>query len=147
MKAYPFIIVRDQSYPSGYANGYVAIDSIHPLFEKNYSDMVEVGDVDSIPYNGNVFGLFINGLKPDKKENELSLDMVVNVHCGLTFSDKFSRFNGRRLEWIGEVPENTDNLWVFGFDTAHAGDDLITWPREKCIEETLKLQSIMENWK
>ena len=60
MKTYAFIIKRDQHYPAGYANGYVAVVNTHPLYGKKYSDMVEVEDIDSVPYNGNVFGLLIN---------------------------------------------------------------------------------------
>ena len=31
------------------------------------------------------------------------------------------------------------NGWSFGFDTAHYADNLINWPKEKVIEETLRL--------
>lgn len=149
MKTYSFIIKRNQNqtYVAGYANGYVAIDNTHPLFGKQYSDMVEVEDVNNIPFNGNFIGMFITACSSDRKENELSLDMVIDVHGGLTFSKNITSLLKQDIEWLSNETGDDLNLWVFGFDTAHSGDDLESWPREKCIEETLKLQSILENWK
>lgn len=47
----------------------------------------------------------------------------VNVHGGLTFSDKCSP-NGTEERSICHVPEpgESDNVWWFGFDTAHCWD-------------------------
>jgi hypothetical protein len=148
MKTYAFIIKRDQSiYPSGYANGYVAITKEHPLYKKNYSDLVTVESIDDVPYNGNILGALVNSFNADRKENEIPLDLAIDVHCGLTLSDKFERLANQLIEWLDEEPTAKNYLWVFGFDTAHSGDSLATWPKEKVIEETLKLQSILENWK
>ena len=147
MKTYSFIIKRDQSYPAGYANGYVAVDNSHPLFGKKYSDMIEVEDVDDVPFNGNYIGMFITACNSDRKENELSLDMAINVHGGLTFSKNITTLLKQDIEWLSDKTGDDLNLWVFGFDTAHCDDDLESWSKEKCIDETLKLQSILENWK
>jgi hypothetical protein len=157
MKTYSFIIKRNQSsYPSGYANGYVIVDNSHSLFGKKYSDMIEVENIDDMPFNGNFIGMFITACNSERKENELSLDMAIDVHGGLTLSDYFTRLTKQDIEWLN-VPKKIQNAfkhigdskdyWIFGFDTAHCNDDLESWPREKCIEETLKLQSILEDWK
>lgn len=48
-------------------------------------------------------------------------DIPVNVHGSLTYS------------------EQEGDYWVIGFDTAHFGDTLEKWPREKVLEETERL--------
>jgi len=62
-------------------------------------------------------------------------DIDVDVHGGLTFSER-----AVNLEW-----EETKNLkpddWIVGFDTAHYGDSLETWPKERVIEETEHLRN------
>lgn len=47
----------------------------------------------------------------------------VNVHGGLTFSDKCSP-NGKEERSICHVPDpgESDNVWWFGFDTSHCWD-------------------------
>ena len=99
----------------GYANGYVAIPTDHPLYGKSYDAAYEAG---------------------------------ITAHGGLTYSDSIvnvlSNFDLQGVDWLdGEVPEE---YWVFGFDTMHWEDTLNNWPRERCIEETNKLKSILENY-
>jgi len=51
----------------------------------------------------------------------------ISVHGGLTYSD------------FGDGDNAPKDWWVFGFDTAHFGDYIDTWPKERVIEETKKL--------
>ena len=80
-----------------------------------------------------------------------------NVHGGITFSepviypDKMHGI-GIRKEFIGKrnlileeaefITENTeigDDWWIFGFDTAHWGDNKYNWDKQAVIEETLSM--------
>ena len=79
------------------------------------------------------------GLSHDKVE------VLFNVHGGLTFSDFMGIVNDERwsLEFLGDYGEIPDNWWVFGFDTQHYGDDNLD--RNYCVAETLKLKKQLEN--
>lgn len=69
----------------------------------------------------------------------------VEVHWGLTFGEKVTP--GMASTW--NIPEDTIGMWCFGFDTAHYGDSLAKWPKEKVEEETARLlqQFIdLEHW-
>lgn len=67
----------------GHRNGYVAVLGNSPLFRKPYSE----------------------------GEDENSVDMNVNAHCGLTYS-------GFLTGWV----VGADNPWYFGFDCNHSCD-------------------------
>src|SRR5882757_3542551 len=70
---------------SGCWCGYVAIEPSHPLYGKDYHDKVLVPDLNKVKFNGNVIGAFILG---DETElGILSIDMAIDVHCGLTFAE------------------------------------------------------------
>lgn len=70
----------------------------------------------------------------------------IDVHGGLTFSGP----SNTCLRWNDtEVIDNkTSSIptdwWVFGFDTMHGNDYLKDWPRERCIEETLRMKKQLE---
>lgn len=82
----------------GWGNGYVAVDSNHPLYGKHYDDLrCEV------------------------------------AHGGLTYSGP--------SESINRTPE-FEGLWVFGFDTAHYGDN-----KENCHEGRVReLTEELRKW-
>lgn len=71
-------------------------------------------------------------------------DVPVEVHGGLTYGTVAgcsAVLDGAEFLEGDHIPEN----WtVFGFDTCHYDDSLASWPRERCIEETLKLQRRIE---
>ena len=98
----------------GYANGYVAVPPEHPY----------------------------HGVSYDK--------MLVDVHGALTFDASAKEINSsinpnwEKIEFIGDETELPDDYWVFGFDTLHCHDTIHTWPRERCVEETLKLNDQLE---
>jgi hypothetical protein len=56
-------------------------------------------------------------------------DIPLNVHGGLTFSEIISD---------NDVDGWPEGHWI-GFDTAHYGDDILKWPKEKVLEETKDL--------
>ena len=68
------------------------------------------------------------------------INKEVNVHGGLTFSEYMSH------EWLRTMgfEKEYHGMWCVGFDTAHYGDSLNRWPKEKVEEETenLRLQLI-----
>lgn len=98
----------------GYANGYVAIPPEHPYHGVDYNKI------------------------------------LVDVHGGLTFDSEMGRINKCNLQpgWNIEILEGEtsipDDWWVFGFDTLHCDDSLERWPKERCIEETLRLKKQLE---
>ena len=71
-------------------------------------------------------------------------DISVNVHGGLTFSERFDSENF--LEWIKDLDFHGDvtlenyqkfeGYWMIGFDTAHYGDDLISCSEHYVVNET-----------
>lgn len=98
----------------GYANGYVAVPPEHPYHGKNYDDV------------------------------------PVEIHGGLTFDSDAASINlsttgnWSNLEFLGEETSLPDDYWVFGFDTLHCDDNITNWPRERCVEETLRLKEQLE---
>lgn len=98
----------------GYANGYVAVPPEHPYYGKDY---------DNVP---------------------------VEIHGGLTFDSDAASINlsttgnWDNLEFLGEETSLPNDFWVFGFDTLHCDDNITNWPRERCVEETLRLKEQLE---
>lgn len=95
---------------------------------------------------------YANGYVAIPKEHPLynvSYDDVdIDIHGGLTFaemSDSVNKvFEQDKIEYLdGELP---NGYWVFGFDTMHWGDNISTRPREWCVNETIELKRILENW-
>jgi hypothetical protein len=62
-----------------------------------------------------------------KGENSLSVNGKIKVHGGLTYAQH------------GDGDYAPKNWWVFGFDTSHYTDNLENWPKERVIEETIRL--------
>ena len=79
------------------------------------------------------------------------------VHGGITFSEPAiypNVMNGRKIneKYVGKrnailekaefITENTEvgeDWWIFGFDTAHWGDNKYNWDKQAVIEETLSM--------
>ena len=61
------------------------------------------------------------------EENQITRGPL-NVHGGITAE--------RKVNKDGWIP---DSHWEFGFDTAHSGDTLETWPKERVELETKEL--------
>ena len=96
---------------------------------------------------------------PESKYHGKSWDEMedFNVHGGITFSEPAiypDELNGRKIneKYIGKkncilteaefITENTeigDDWWIFGFDTAHWGDNKYDWDRKAVTEETLSM--------
>lgn len=62
-------------------------------------------------------------------------DVSIDVHWGLTYSGNASDLRQGGIVW---------DYRILGFDTAHADDDLHTRPRQKVVEETLRLKTIVD---
>ena len=99
------------AFDFGWGNGYVLLPLNHPLYGVDY--------------------------------NVLN----VNVHGGLTFGEKFEANNFplwvRDSEIDGDVTmencQQFDGYWMFGFDTSHYGDTLITCPKNYVMRDTKEL--------
>lgn len=96
---------------TGSLNGYVAVPEEHALFGKNYSDKIKLEKQPE--FNGNYIGLFCAACNDDHKDNLFSIDLALNVHGGITYSDNE----------LAEIEKDLfGELWWFGFDTMHNGD-------------------------
>jgi len=125
----------------GHYNGYVAIDRSHKFFGKSYDDYVKVDNAGEVKGNGNSLGVFLLDEKKFKN-NELTIDLVINVHGGITYSEK-----GDSQSVIGKAfNESIDGMWVFGFDTAHFGDTIKEWTEEKTAKEIDKLYNELKKF-
>lgn len=96
---------------------------------------------------------------PESKYHGRSIEDMEDfeVHGGITFSEPATYpdvMNGMKIkeEYIGKrneifrnaefITDNTeigDDWWIFGFDTAHWGDNKYNWDRQAVIEETLSM--------
>lgn len=99
------------SYDCGWGNGYILIPEYHPFYGKHYDDI------------------------------------DINIHGGLTYSNKFESDNFfnwiKNLEIDGDITLNNykefDGYWMFGFDTAHSGDNVFNCSKQYVINETENL--------
>jgi hypothetical protein len=100
---------------SGALCGYVGVSDSHPLYGKDYGHEVKPTeeqmsrkvDIDNV----SVISLFCAALSESDPANGARLDILIDVHGGMTYADK-GRAN------LGENPKR----WYFGFDCAHSGD-------------------------
>jgi hypothetical protein len=80
----PCLIVRNHS---GAWCGYVGIGEGHPFYGKSYGDRIPVPDRDAVAISEKTspIALFCEALRED--DGCVSLDMVCDVHGGITFAD------------------------------------------------------------
>ena len=96
---------------------------------------------------------------PENKYHGKSWDEMEDfyVHGGVTFSEPAicpNEMHGRKVneKYVGKknpilmdaefITENTeigDDWWIFGFDTAHCGDNKHNWNRQAVVDETLSM--------
>jgi len=98
----------------GWGNGYVLLPKNHPLYGEDY-DAVSVNTID--------------------------------IHGGLTYGCEFD--SNHFIKWInsreidGDVTMNNyqkfNGYWMFGFDTSHLGDSLLTCPKSYVMSQTINL--------
>lgn len=60
-------------------------------------------------------------------------EIDVDVHGDLTFSDLIT---DELIERWPELSPSDKGKWIVGFDTAHAGDNIVKWPKELVQAET-----------
>lgn len=134
----PCLIVRG---PSGALCGYVGVGKSHPFFEKDYSTRIPVPDRSSIEIKQFSMGAFLEAMRDD--DGHASLNCIINVHGGLTFSDHCcpSPSGPGGICHVVEEGED-DNVWWLGFDCAHAGDvcpayETIVYPGDEDVYREL----------
>lgn len=82
-------------------------------------------------------------IPPNHKYYGIDYDNIpVDVHGGLTFGQMVKTMN--KNQWPN-LPENIENWYVIGFDTAHVNDNLSNWPKKRVLKETLKLKEQLSN--
>lgn len=67
-------------------------------------------------------------------------DIPVSVHGGLTYSELVDD----RIIKLFNLSEEDRGFWMVGFDTAHYGDSLVTWPKEMVQVEADNLKKQLE---
>ena len=80
---------------------------------------------------GNGYVIIPKGHKLHGKQYD---DIDVSVHGGLTFSESASE-----LDWP-EIPEDSKDGWVVGFDTCHYGDNQSSWTKRAVQREAERLR-------
>jgi len=148
LKCIPFIIKITwlEGMEHGWGNGCVAVPEGHPLYGKKYSDTISVKNKDDIKFNGNYISFLKYCLNLEDK-NLVPIDLLLDVHGGITFSGTVNEKFLEKAEFISSDKNLDGRYWVFGFDTAHFQDNEVNWPKERVIEETLKLKEMLENFK
>jgi hypothetical protein len=69
----------------------------------------------------------------------------LNVHGGITFSEKVDEDMISHPTFGAELTDEDLGSWVIGFDTRHRGDTLKKWPQVKVEKEVIKLLKQVEN--
>ena len=67
----------------------------------------------------------------------------VDVHGGLTYSELVTE----EMQKLWKLPKKTIGMWCVGFDTAHYGDSLKKWPKERVRTETFNLKKQLKKCK
>lgn len=103
---------------------------------KIQSFTVENNWLPTIPHGwGNGYAIIPPGHPAHGKSYD---DINVDVHGGLTFAESTED------EWH-HLPEGTPkDHWVVGFNTAHYGDTIEKWPKERVEAETRRLVEQLE---
>lgn len=111
---YRAVVIMSTDRTENHRCGYVGVSKDHPLFGLGYSDksaaLRPANDDEEIGDRGAMTLLF--GAVDEKYRERI--DFIFDVHGSLTFSG-----NGKE----GAYPVQSD-LWWFGFDAAHHGDDM-----------------------
>ena len=128
--------------------GYVGIPRDHPLFGKDYSDIVTTDPgvfirKVSIGDDVGIVSMFCNADKVDPETNTMPLDLAFSVHGGITYSGRLYTLKYTRL-------------WWFGFDCSHCDDLTSPDPRwstggvyrdmEFVTQETERLARQLSEW-
>lgn len=126
----PCLIVRG---PAGALCGYVGVAPSHPFHGLSYDGLPKaVHDAQMEDFRARMLarktfseiGEIAAGLERQEPDAVGQMVGEIEVHGGLTYSDKCT---GK----ICHVPEpgESDDVWWFGFDCAHAGDYLPAFER------------------
>jgi hypothetical protein len=103
------VLVGFETYPDEWWCGYVAVLPGHPLHGKSYSERVPVKDRSGIRVDMNTapIATFLEATSED--DGKCSLDVLIQVHGGLTFSERMD-------DW------GITDAWWLGFDCHHWND-------------------------
>lgn len=116
------LIVRNPGL--GNLCGYVGVPPEHPWHGKGYSETIPIpeGLLDrKVDERTAVIPLLCNTTNIEK--GEVSIDLALGVHGGITFSDKCRESNDSSVGICHLTEEGEeDNIWWFGFDCGHCDD-------------------------
>ena len=114
--------LSEYEFEHGTHNGYVAVPPENKYHGRNINDM-EFFDV----HGGITFSQ--PAIYPDRMNGmNINEKYIGKRNCILT-----------EAEFITENTEIGDDWWIFGFDTAHWGDNKYNWDRKAVTEETLSM--------
>ncbi len=103
--------------PQGAWCGYAGVKEGHLLYEKKYSEVIpelrELADreIQYVPDERIPLPVLLDALLLNEKELKMTMDRVLLVHGGVTYTG---------YQWKDK--EYVKDLWLIGFDCAHAGD-------------------------
>jgi hypothetical protein len=108
------------SRPGGHRCGYVGVPESHPCYGKSYFEQLDIISKEQVKNTtlGNKSPiLLLTASVNSNGDDEIrrSLDILIDVHGGLTYSSKKEN---------SDYPvKSTEKIWWFGFDCAHHRDD------------------------
>lgn len=118
--------------------GYVGIWNDHPFYKFSYHAETRIPKTvlnDEPCGDRGIVDIFCAATNPSEYAK---ISHLINVHGSLTYSTV-------RMPATYPVPSN--NLWFFGFDCAHYGDDRRYWTTERVLQECYRLANELERWR
>jgi hypothetical protein len=108
---YRSVIIR-LSGGIGHRCWYVSVPADHPFYGQSYYHKIDF-DCNSAAINPtDPIGTMLAAHEASKDPTKMEISYAANIHGGITYA------NGK-----GNYPVESENLWWFGFDAGHAGDD------------------------
>lgn len=117
---------------TGHRCGYVGVPTTHPLFGIDYDQDLNSPELLQELKNTNIGKRGIVDIFC-WDGNQTPLNLICNVHGGLTYSGKTTHYPYRQFEPI----------WWFGFDCAHVGDNK-DWEMLKKVSNREYFQTLWE---
>lgn len=149
MKPVAFIVKAEKfnipGLERGDYNGYVAVPEDHKYF--GY-DCYKISEIVEVHGGITLSEPVICGTKTSEGF-DISPQYVGKINLLIAKGEFLDSIDNKKeskriIKEFWESLKDGDDWWIFGFDTAHYGDDSLIWDREAVVAETLNLLKQME---